>query len=87
MSIPPLGKFSGASNDSELGEQFQDWIEQFELVALVYNWDNRAKLVNLTMRLSGQAFAFYRSCSTQQRADYDALVGEFHTSPFTGCIE
>ena len=47
MSIPPLGKFSGANNDSELGEQFQDWIEQFELVASVYNWDNCAKLVNL----------------------------------------
>ena len=82
MSIPPLGKFSGANNDSELGEQFQDWIKQSELVASVYNWDNCAKLVNLTTRLSGQAFAFYWSCSSQQRADYDALVGEMKSLKF-----
>ena len=81
--IPPLGKFSGVNNDSKLDEQFQGWIGQFQLVASVHNWDKRAKLVNLSTRLSGQAFAFYRSCSTQQRADYDALVGEMkkHFTP------
>ena len=47
MAIPPLGKFSG-ENESEAGELFMDWIEQFELVASVCHWDDRAKLVNLT---------------------------------------
>ena len=75
MAIPPLGKFSG-ENESEAGELFMDWIEQFELVASVCYWDDRAKLVNLTTRLRGQAFAFYRSCSTQQRNNYTILVSE-----------
>ena len=73
--IQYLGKFSG-ENESEAGEYFADWIEQFELVASVCHWDDRAKLVNLTTRLKGLAFAFYRSCSTQQRNDYTTLVSE-----------
>ena len=72
-SLPPLGKFSG-ENESESGEQFADWIEQFELVASAYRWDNHSKLVNLTTRLRGQAFAFYRSCNSPQWKDCDTLV-------------
>ena len=30
--------------------------------------------IHLTTRLRGEAFAFYRSCSKQQKADYDILV-------------
>ena len=75
MAVPPIGKFSG-EHESEAGEHFTDWIEQFELVASVCHWDDRTKLVNLTTRLRGQAFAFYRSCSTQQRNDYKTLVSE-----------
>ena len=75
MAIPLLGKFSG-ENESEAGELFMDWIEHFELVASVCHWDDRAKLVNLTTRLRGQVFAFYRSCSTQQRNNYTILVSE-----------
>ena len=58
------------------GELFVDWIEQFELVASVCHWDDRTKLVNLTTRLRGQAFAFYRSCSTQQQNNYTILVSK-----------
>ena len=72
MAIPPLRKFSGES-ESEAGKLFMDWIEQ---VASVCHWDDRAKLVNLTTRLRGQAFAFYRSCSTQQWNNYTILVSE-----------
>ena len=68
MSVLPLGKFSGQS-ESEVSEQFTDLIEQFEVVASAYCWDDRTKLVNLTTRLRGQAFAYYRSSSTQQRND------------------
>ena len=63
-------------NASEAGKLFMDWIEQFELVASACHWDDRAKLVNLTTRLRGQAFAFYRSCSTQQRNNYTILVSK-----------
>ena len=71
MAIPPLENSAGKA-----GELFVDWIEQFELVASVCHWDDRAKLVNLTTRLRGQAFAFYRSCSTQQRNNYTILVSK-----------
>jgi len=75
ISVPPIGKFSG-ENESEAGELFTDWIEQFELVASVCHWDDHSKLVNLTTRLRGKVFAFYRSCSSQQRNDYNTLVSE-----------
>ncbi len=44
------------------------------MVATVYHWDHDAKLV--ATRLKGQAYAFYRSCTPQQRASYmyDAMV-------------
>ena len=75
MAFPPLRKFSG-ENESEAGKLFTDWIEQFELVASVCHWHDRAKLVNLTTRLRAQAFAFYQSCSAQQRNNYTILVSE-----------
>ena len=75
IAEPPIGKFSG-KHESEAGEHFTDWIEQFELVASVYHWNDRTKLVNLTTRLRGQAFAFYQSCNSQQWNDYKTLVSE-----------
>ena len=50
MSLPALAKFSGKS-ELESEEQFTDYIEQFELVASAYHWDNHTKLVNLTTGL------------------------------------
>ena len=69
MSLPPLEKFHEES-ESEISEQFTDWIEHFELVASAYHWDNHMKLVNLTTRLRGQAFAFFWSSSTQHWGNY-----------------
>jgi len=63
------------------GESFKDWIDQLEMVASISNWDERTKLVNLT-RLRGQACAFYKSCSVQQRRNYTTLVAEL-TKRFT----
>ena len=51
------------------------WIEQFEMVATIAHWDESSKLVNLTTRLTGPAFTFYRSC-TQQRTSFSLLVTE-----------
>lgn len=47
-----IGKFSGEC-ESEIGKQFTDWIEQFELVASAYHWDNRIKLVNNSYQVEG----------------------------------
>ena len=86
MAVPPIGKFSG-EHESEAGEHFADWIEQFELVASVYHWDDCTKLVNLTTRLRGQAFAFYWSCSTQQSNDYKTSVSELKKRFTPVCLQ
>ena len=46
------------------------------MVATVCGWSEPAKLVNLTTWLKGQAFVFYRSCTSQQRTSYSSLVAE-----------
>lgn len=74
QQLPPLSKYSG--NESQTEEIFQEWLAQFELVAGVYKWTPQAKLIHLTTRLRGEAFAFYLSCSKQQKSDYDLLVKE-----------
>ena len=81
QQIPPLSKFSGEEEADE-GESFQAWKEQFDMVAALCGWDNKTKLVNLTTRLKGQAYAFYRSCTAEQRGCYDQLVGQL-TKRFT----
>ena len=75
QQLPPLTKFNGENCDGE-GETFQDWIEQFEMVATVCRWDDQAKLVNLVTRLKGQAYSFFRSCTPQQRMSYHSLTTE-----------
>ena len=75
QQLPPIGKFTGET-DSREGETFEAWHEQFEMVASITHWDPQTKLVNLTTRLKGQAYTFYRSCTIQQRASYDLLVAE-----------
>ena len=79
QQLPPLQKFSGGPTTSD-GETFQDWKDQFELVAGVCNWDSQAKLVNLVTRLHRQAYLFYRSCTPQQCSSYDVFVEELSKS-------
>ena len=58
QQLPPLPKFSGEMNDGDM-DTFQDWFEQFEMIASVCGWSTQAKLVNLVTRLRGQAYAFF----------------------------
>ena len=69
QQLPPLSKFSGERNDGDM-DTFQEWIEQFEMIASICGWSAQAKLVNLVTRLRGQAYAFFRSCSTQNKTSY-----------------
>ena len=50
QQLPPLPKFSGERNDGDM-ETFQDWLEQFEMIANICGWSLQAKLVNLVTRL------------------------------------
>ena len=59
-------------------DTFQEWIEQFEMIASVCGWSAQAKLVNLVTRLQGQAYAYFHSCSTQNKTSYALLVAELH---------
>ena len=72
--LPPLPVFSGEKMEEESSAEL---LEQFEMMAVAYQWDEPAKLINnyLVTRLKGQAYSFYRSCDTNQRTQYAILVG------------
>lgn len=45
QQLPPLPEFSGEPGDGELEtETFQQWLDQFEMVADICNWSPQAKL-------------------------------------------
>ena len=48
-------------------------------MAQLAGWNGHAKLVNLTTRLRGSAYSFYRSCTTEQRNDYGLLIQQLTT--------
>ena len=77
--FPQQQKFSGEDPD---GDTFEDWIEQFEMVAKLYKWSEAAKLVNLITRLCGPAYSFYRACLPEQKESYTVLKQEL-TKRFT----
>ena len=72
--LPQIPRFSG--DETNDGETFQDWLEQFESVATLGGWSEHGKLVNLTTRLRGAAYSFYRSCTLEQRSSYSLLTAE-----------
>ena len=72
--LPQIPCFTGEETSD--GETFQDWLEQFESIAVLGGWSEHAKLVNLTARLRGGAYSFFRSCSPEQRSSYPLLVAE-----------
>ena len=75
QQIPPINKFSGENLEAE-GEVFQEWIQQFELIAELCGWNNRAKLVNLTTCLRGQAYQFLLYMHARAKADYSSLKAQ-----------
>ena len=70
--LPPLKYFTVETQGE--GKEIDDWLEQFQMVAEVCRWNVQVRLVNLATRLSGQAYAFYRTCTPQQRTNYDTLI-------------
>ena len=72
QQVPPINKFSGEDMEGE-GDTFLEWAEQFDLIANMCGWNDQARLVNLTTRLRGQAYAFYRTCTPRERSEYTQL--------------
>lgn len=44
------------------------------MVATVCRWDDNAKVAKLVTRLKGQAYIFFRWCTSQQCRDYQSTV-------------
>ena len=82
QQLPPLSKFDGDPGVGENKETIKEWLEQFEMIAEVCRWDSKAKLVNMVTRLRGEAYAFYKSCSLQQRRSYEEMTSAL-TKRFT----
>ena len=57
--------FSGATS-------WTDWIEHFEAVAVLNDWDDAAKLCWLPVRLSGKAQMAWKRLSPAVKADCEA---------------
>ena len=80
QKLPNISMYSGA-NIVDDDETIEDWLDQFELIADVFSWDDSTHLMHLTTHLKGNALAFYRSCSKTERRSYlwvcDALKRKF----------
>ena len=72
--LPPIHPYHGGEQRD--GETFQDWMEHFEAVAQLAQWDDHYKLVYLVTSLRGTAKSFYRSCTPAQRSEYRLLLAE-----------
>ena len=70
--LPPLPKFTGDSSGEE-DESVKEWLERLDMVAVAGAWSEQVKLVNLITRLRGSAYSFYRSCTPEQRTNYESL--------------
>ena len=49
QQLPLLPKYTGKKQSQ--GETFQDWLEQFEFVASLGEWDKKTKLINFVTHL------------------------------------
>ena len=72
QQVPPINKFSEEDMEGE-GDTFLEWVEQFELIADMCGWNDQARLVNLTICLRGQVYAFYQTCTPKERSEYIQL--------------
>ena len=69
QKLPNISMYSGA-NIVDDDETIEDWLDQFELIADVFSWDDSTRLMHLTTHLKGNALAFYRSCSKMEHHSY-----------------
>ena len=68
QQIPDVPKFAGVMAPGS--ETIEDWIDQLEIVAVAFEWDEKTKLAHLVSQLKGAALAFYRTCTTDQKHTY-----------------
>ena len=73
--LPPIPEFSGV-DQTPGNNSFQQWLEQFEMVAELAQWPETIKLKQLALhvRLRGPAQTYFRICSEEQKHNYQASV-------------
>ena len=75
QQLPSLPMFSGDDPARDSGT-FQEWMEQFDMVAELALWSDGIKLRQLVLRLRGSARTYYRTLSEEQKRNYLTLVQE-----------
>ena len=74
------------SPDAYSGDtSWTDWVDHFEATALVNGWDNAAKLVWLTVRLTGKAQVALKRLTADARGSYDTTKGAFQQRAVVRC--
>ena len=63
--------------DGKVGE-WGNWYDQFEFLAIHYNWDDRERLVRLVSCLKGPALTAHRSFSQTARNTYALCIAALH---------
>lgn len=71
QQIPDLPRFEG--NKSGDSDTVEDWLDQLDIAAVAFKWEEEARLAHLVSRLKGAALAYYRSCSFEMRHSYSLL--------------
>ena len=58
------------------GENFSDWIKEFDLVARAEKWEEEVRALKLPTRLKDEALDIYETLTPEIQADYDQLRTE-----------
>eukprot|EP00731_Ephydatia_muelleri_P034748 Em0075g1a len=74
-----VSKASPYSPDAYSGDtSWTDWVDHFEVTALVNGWDDAAKLVWLPVRLTGKAQVAWKRLTADARGSYDTAKEALH---------
>ena len=63
-------------DDTADGPTIQDWFDEFDALATVYQWSPQEKLVALVSKLKGAALSVYRTASNKEKRSFSKLREE-----------
>ena len=69
-----LAVFKG--DDSADGPTIQDWFDEFDALATVYQWSQQEKLIALVNKLKGAALSVYRTASDEEKRSFGKTTSE-----------
>ena len=69
-----LSAFNG--DEAADGTTIQDWLNEFDALATVYQWSSQEKLVALVSKLKGAALSVYHTASDKEKRSFSKLRSE-----------